>query len=109
MKALIIYCFSDYILSLLSYLVHCLKLDILFKSLNKNLKLDMTANSKASLAITLLTRYSYMILNERKSCTATNLVQNGLDYFRFTQYYRMMHINFVHWITLLHYPICFTI
>src|SRR5437588_12292546 len=84
------------------------RLDIIFKNLSKIPKLDMTINSKVLLAIILLTEYGYMILNEKKSHTVTNSAQNGLDHSRFIQYYKMMHIDFVHWMILPHYPIHFT-
>src|SRR5947209_10400473 len=80
----------------------CQRLDIISKNLSKNPKLDMTTNSKVLLAIILLTEYGYMILNEKKSHTVTNSAQNGLDHSRFIQYYKMMHIDFVHWMILLH-------
>src|SRR5947209_14045292 len=86
----------------------CQRLDIISKNLSKNPKLDMTTNSKVLLTIILLTEYGYMILNEKKSHTVTNSAQNGLDYSRSIQYYKMMHIDFAHWMTLPHYPIHFT-
>src|SRR5205085_382093 len=86
----------------------CQRLDIISKNLSKNPKLDMTTNSKVLLAIILLTEYGYMILNKKKSHTVTNSAQNGLDHSRSIQYYKMMHIDFVHWITLSHYLIYFT-
>ncbi len=109
MKVLIICYFDDYIRSSPSCLMPCPKLDILSKSLSRNPKPDMIVNSKASLAITLLTEYGYTILNERRSRTATNSAQNGLDHSRSIQYCRMMHIDFAHWTTLPHYPIRFTV
>src|SRR6266487_3144647 len=109
MKVLTICYFDDYIRSSPSCLMPCPKLDILSKSLSRNPKPDMIVNSKASLAITLLTEYGYTILNEKRSRTATNSAQNGLDHSRSIQYCRMMHIDFAHWMTLPHYPIRFTV
>ena len=108
-KAQTIYCFNDYIHSSPNYSMLYPRLDTLFKSLNKNPKPDMIVNSKALLAIILPTEYSYIILNKRRSHTATNSVQNRLDYSRFTQYCRIMHINSAHWMTLPHYSIHFTV
>src|SRR6266487_5142359 len=108
-KAQTIYCFDDCIHSSPNYSMLYLRLDTLFKSFSKNPKPDMIVNSKASLAITLLTEYGYMILNKRRSHTATNSAQNGLDYSRSIQYCRIMHIDFAHWMTLPHYSIHFTV
>src|SRR5947209_16277217 len=80
----------------------CQRLDIISKNLSKNSKLDMTTNSKVLLAIILLTEYGYMILNKKKNHIVTNSAQNGLDHSRSIQYYKMMHIDFVHWMTLPH-------
>src|SRR6266487_6335584 len=109
MKAQTICCFDDCIRLLLNYPMPYPRLDTLFKSLSKNPKPDMIVNSKALLTITLLTGYGYMILNERRSRTATNLAQNELDHSRSIQYCRIMHIDFAHWMTLPHYSIHFTV
>src|SRR6266487_1026601 len=109
MKAQTICCFDDYIHSLPNYSMLYPRLDTLFKSLSKNPKPDIIVNSKVLLAITMLTRYGYMILSRRRSRTATNSVQNGLDHSRSIQYCRIMHIDFAHWMTLPHYSIHFTV
>src|SRR6266487_6192040 len=109
MKAQTICCFNNCIHSSLNYPMSYPRLDTLFKSLSKNPKPDMIVNSKALLVITLLTEYGYMILSGRRSRTATNSAQNGLDHSRSIQYYRMMHIDFAHWTTLPYYPIRFTV
>ncbi len=72
MKALTTCYFEGYFHLSPSYPMLSPRLEDLFKNHNKNPKLDMTVNSKASLVTMLTIEYGCMIHNEKKSHTATS-------------------------------------